>query len=64
MFLPSLPIILPFNSSEGNATTEIVLSHVTSCEYLEIAKDKIFLAASSAVDLASSSWFLMYAATS
>ena len=44
MFLPSLPIILPFISSLGSETTDTVVSDVWSAAHFCIAKPIISLA--------------------
>ena len=64
IFLPSLPMILPFISSFGNDTTDTVLSFVTSWAYFWIAAERISFAFFSAVSLACSSSSRMYEATS
>ena len=64
MLRPSRPMIRPFISSLGKATTETVLSFVTSCAYLVRAKPNNSLAFSSHSSLASSSFCLMKAAIS
>ena len=64
IFLPSLPIILPFISSLGKLTTVIVCSLAISAAYLCIAVTIRFLAFLSANILASCSCSFIYVATS
>ena len=64
IFLPSLPIILPFISSFGKLITDIVASFVTSDAYFCIASVNKFFAFLSTSSFASASLSFIYAAIS
>ena len=64
IFLPSLPINLPFISSLGNAITDTVCSLVISAEYFCIVPTSNSLLFSSTSNLASASFSLIYAVIS
>ena len=64
IFLPSLPINLPFISSLGSAITDTVCSLVISAAYFCIVPTSNSLALSSTSSLASDSISFMYAAIS
>ena len=64
IFLPSLPMILPFISSFGKLITDIVASFVTSDAYFCIASVNKFFAFLSTSSFASASLSFIYAAIS
>ena len=64
MFLPSLPIILPFISSLGKSTTVTVCSSTTSLAYFCMLSTNIDLDFLSTSSFASASFSFMYAAIS